>query len=199
MSTVTSRDQPWVVLNATIRDRTFVLPLEQVPDQRRTASCRFVGLTPCPAESDEVFQHEIHVAVWVVGYDGRRTGHDATPTKSAHHPHYSYLLRLCVGLWQWPTGRQPSQGLQVGSAAAVTQWAPSWHGSVCTAATNRRARIQRSSRVPSASRTSSIEPSAVRKVRQADAASFYEARAAGDAGGCGGQHQPAGVTTMRLV
>jgi len=38
-------------------DRFFILPIEQVADQRRAVSSCFVSLTPRPTETAEIVQH----------------------------------------------------------------------------------------------------------------------------------------------
>jgi hypothetical protein len=41
-------------------DRIFILPVEQVSDQRRAISSRFIGLTPCPTERAKIVQHYVN-------------------------------------------------------------------------------------------------------------------------------------------
>jgi hypothetical protein len=52
----------------------FILPIEQISDQRRAVSSRLVGLPPCPTERAEIVQHYVSIFV-PIGRNRRRATH----------------------------------------------------------------------------------------------------------------------------
>jgi hypothetical protein len=65
-------------------DRIFILPIEQVADQRRAVSSCFVSLTPRPTETAEIVKHEINIFLSPGTIDGEvRTTSSSKPKR---HP-----------------------------------------------------------------------------------------------------------------
>jgi hypothetical protein len=64
-------------------NRLLILTVEQVLYHPRAISIRFVGIAPDPAENAEMIQHEVNIAIGILGHDRRRTGHHPTPAQKS--------------------------------------------------------------------------------------------------------------------
>src|SRR5690348_10961714 len=78
MSTVTSRDQPSVVLKDTMRTGFLYSPAKEIAYERLAIGTVHVSLAPRASEPPtEIIEYQIGVLVGPVGHDGRRGTHDA--------------------------------------------------------------------------------------------------------------------------